>query len=72
MVGGGGKLYLLWKALPLGSAPDVISVFAPEQLQVSPLIGNLPTSLAIAVDETSIYWTEFGDASNGALLKMPR
>src|SRR5262249_29332056 len=72
MVIASNAMVLLWKALPLGSAADVISVFSPDALQITPLAGNLPTTLAIAADETSVYWTEFGDAANGALIKMPR
>jgi hypothetical protein len=65
MVIAGTQIYLLWKALPLGAAPDVIWAYPDRQL-----IGNLPPSLALAVDDAFVYWTEGG--TNGALLKMPR
>lgn len=64
----GSQIYVLWNALPPGSAPDVIWAYPDRQL-----VGNLPVSLALAVDDKFVYWTEAGTgSSNGALLKMPR
>jgi DNA-binding beta-propeller fold protein YncE len=60
----GSHVYLLWQAIPRGAGPDAI--FADSQK----LVGDLPQTLALAVDDLSVYWIEAGP--QGALLKAPR